>query len=185
MQRFKSDDRVLILPKFAHLYPAFRGIVRAVKLDPMRSVFNEYTVEFTYGKKANIFEFQLLEDLPSYVTLIANVAFDSSLQMAQTSARGQSTGPHIVLNVNEFDVDLKIRHGKTMEASILGQVLERGSSTLIEKLEVELMRESVPIMATRGDQNGVFKFTQLPIGPLNVLATLPQRLLRIFGAFAI
>jgi hypothetical protein len=186
MQRFKSDDRVLILPKFAHLYPAFRGIVRSVKVvDPLRSVFNEYTVEFTYGEKANIFEFQLLEDLPSYVTLIANVAFDSSLQLAQTNERGQSAGVHIVLNVNDFDVDLKIRHSKTMAASILGQVLERGTSTLIEKLEVELMRESVPVMATRGDQNGVFKFTRVPIGPLNVLATMPQRLLRIFGAFTI
>jgi hypothetical protein len=184
MQRFKSDDRVLILPKFAHLYPAFRGIVRAVKLDPLRSVFNEYTVEFTYGEKANIFEFQLLEDLPSYVTLVANVAFDSSLQMAQTNARGQSAGSHIVLNVNEFDVDLKIRRSE-MEASILGQVLERGTATVIQKLEVELLRESVPVMATRGDQNGVFKFVQVPIGPLNVLATMPQRLLRIFGAFAI
>jgi hypothetical protein len=185
MQRFKSDDRVLILPKFAHLYPAFRGIVRAVKLDPLRSVFNEYTVEFTYGEKADIFEFQLLEDLPSFITLIANVAFDSSLQLAQTSARGQCTGSHIVLNVNEFDLDLKIQHSKTMEVTILGQVLERGTSTLIEKLEVELMRESLPIMASRGDQNGVFKFTHVPTGPLNILATLPQRLLRIFGAFMI
>jgi hypothetical protein len=185
MQRFKSDDRVLILPKFVHLYPAMRGTVRAVKTDPMRSVFNEYTVEFTYGAKASIFEFQLLEDLPSYITLIANVAFDSSLQMAQTSARGQNSGTHIVLNVNDFDVDLKIRHSKAMEVSILGQVLERGNSTLIEKLEVELLRESIPIVETRGDENGVFKFTQVPIGPLNILATMPQRLLRIFGAFAI
>jgi hypothetical protein len=151
----------------------------------MRSVFNEYTVEFTYGVKANILEFQLLEDLPSYITLIANVAFDSSLQMAQTSARGQGAGAHIVLNVNDFDVDLKILRGKPMESSILGQVLERGTSTLIEELEVELMRESVPIMSTRGDENGVFKFMHVPIGPLNVLATMPQRLLRIFGAFAI
>jgi hypothetical protein len=151
----------------------------------MRSVFNEYTVEFTYGVKANIFEFQLLEDLPSYITLIANVAFDSSLQMAQTSARGQSAGAHIVLNVNDFDVDLKIRRDKAMESSILGQVLERGTSTLIEELEVELMRESVSIMNTRGDENGVFKFTRVPIGPLNVLTTMPRRLLRIFGAFAI
>jgi hypothetical protein len=185
MQRFKSDDRVLILPKFAHLYPAVRGIVRAVKPDPMRSVFNEYTVEFTYGVKANIFEFQLLEDLPNYITLVANVAFDSTLQMAQTRARGQSDGTHIVLNVNDFDVDLKIRHNKGMHVSILGQVLERGTSSLIEKLEVELMRESVPVMAARGDENGVFKFTQVPIGPLNILATMPQRLLRVFGAFAI
>jgi len=185
MQRFKPDDRVLILPKFAHLYPGFRGIVRAVKVDSLRSVFNEYTVEFTYGEKANIFEFQLLEDLPIYVTLIASVAFDSSLQMAQTNARGQTAGSHIVLNVNDFDVDLKIQHSKTMEASILGQVLERGTSTLVEKLEVQLMRESVPIMTTRGDQNGVFKFNDVPIGPLNILATMPQRLLRIFGAFAI
>src|SRR5215813_10269952 len=185
MQRFKSDDRVLILPKFVHLYPAVRGIVRAVRPDPMRSVFNEYTVEFTYGVTANIFEFQLLEDLPTYNTLIANVAFDSSLQMAQTSARGQSAGAHIVLNADDFDVDLKIQRDKVMESSILGQVLERGTSTLLEELEVELMRESIPIISTRGDENGVFKFTHVPIGPLNILATMPQRLLRIFGAFAI
>jgi hypothetical protein len=59
--RFKMADRILILPRFARLYPDDSGVVVAVKIDPFREKFNEYTVQFADGSTANIFEFQLVE----------------------------------------------------------------------------------------------------------------------------
>jgi hypothetical protein len=61
MQRFKVGDRVAILHRFAHLHPQDSGSVVEVQLDPIRSIFNEYTVQFSDGSTANLFEFQLQE----------------------------------------------------------------------------------------------------------------------------
>ena len=61
MQRFKIGDRVVVLPRFAHLYPTYPGVVKEVKLDPFRSIFNEYKIEFSDGSTAEVFEFQLRE----------------------------------------------------------------------------------------------------------------------------
>ncbi|PYS00409.1 MAG: hypothetical protein DMG15_03375 [Acidobacteria bacterium] len=61
MQRFKIGDAVLILPRYAHLYASDSGVIVAVIPDPFRPAFNEYTVEFSDGSKANLFEFQIRE----------------------------------------------------------------------------------------------------------------------------
>ena len=61
MPRFKMHDRILILPRYAHLYPDDSGVIVAVKIDSFRDKFNEYTVQFSDGSTANIFEFQLVE----------------------------------------------------------------------------------------------------------------------------
>ncbi len=61
MQRFKIGDRVVVLPRFAHLYPTNPGAVIEVKLDPFRSIFNEYKIEFPDGSTAYVFEFQIRE----------------------------------------------------------------------------------------------------------------------------
>ena len=61
MQRFKMGDRILILSRYAHLYPDDSGLIVAVKLDSFRDKFNEYTIRFSDGSTANIFEFQLVE----------------------------------------------------------------------------------------------------------------------------
>jgi hypothetical protein len=61
MQRFEIGDRVVVLQRFAHLYPTYSGVVIAVKLDPFRSIFNEYKIEFPDGSRADVFEFQLRE----------------------------------------------------------------------------------------------------------------------------
>jgi len=60
-ERFKVCDPVVILPRYARLYPSDSGVVVAVRLDSFRDMFNEYTVEFPDDSTAEIFEFQLLE----------------------------------------------------------------------------------------------------------------------------
>ena len=59
MQRFRRGDLIVILPRYAHLYPNHSGVIVAVKIDPFRDKFNEYTVQFPDGSTANIFEFQI------------------------------------------------------------------------------------------------------------------------------
>jgi hypothetical protein len=60
--RFKVGDPVLILTRYAHLYPSGSGVIVAVgSPDPFRSEFNEYTVKFPDGASAKLFEFQLVK----------------------------------------------------------------------------------------------------------------------------
>src|SRR5437763_11637128 len=124
MQRFKIGDPVLILPKFAHLYPTESGTVVLVESDPFRPIFNEYTIEFPNGSRAHLFEFQLLESDPNYETLIAVLVFDSNRQPALTDMRGLRAGRQIVLRTRLIDIDIRIQSTKS-RASIVGQVLEQ------------------------------------------------------------
>jgi hypothetical protein len=185
MSAFKPNDAVFILPKYAHLYPADSGVILSVSPDRLRSVFNEYVVQFPDGSKANILEFQLIEASPEYETLVAAVVFDSRLQLAETNARGKMSSVQIVLQAGAFDVDLKIKTGQTARASILAQVLERNATGLLKGLEIRLLREGTAIATTVSDANGVFEFSSVPAGPLNLLVIVPQRQLRILGAFSI
>src|SRR5438046_3081817 len=59
MQRFKIGDRILLIPRFAHLYPSGSAVVVEVTLDPFRPMFNEYKIEFRDGSIASVFEFQI------------------------------------------------------------------------------------------------------------------------------
>ena len=61
MQRFKIDESVVILGRFAHLYPSHTGVVIRVKPDPFRATFNEYRIQFSDGSTADLFEFQLID----------------------------------------------------------------------------------------------------------------------------
>ena len=61
MQRFQVGDRVVSLPRFAHLFQSDSGVIIEVRLDPLRPLFKEYRLEFPDGLTANLFEFQLLE----------------------------------------------------------------------------------------------------------------------------
>ena len=185
MSGLKPNEAVFILPKYAHLYPASCGVICSVSADRSRSVFNEYTVQFADGSKATVLEFQLIEALPDYETLVADVVFDSRIQLAETNARGKTSSVQIVFQANDFDVDLKIRTDQSSRASILAQVLGRNAVGLLKGLEIRLMREGTAIAATVSDRNGVFEFSSVPAGPLNLLVVIPQRHLRILGAFSI
>ena len=110
---------------------------------------------------------------------------DSRLHLAETKARGTTSSVQIVLQANDLDVDLKIRPDQSARASILAQVLERDAASLFKGLEIRLMREGTAIATTVSDRNGVFEFSSVPAGPLNLLVVIPQRHLLILGAFSI
>jgi hypothetical protein len=67
-------------------------------------------------------------------------------------------------------------------ASVIGQVLERGTSNFLKDTEVRLMKESIPLTTATSDNVGMFKFSSVPRGSLNVLVIIPQNSLRILGA---
>ena len=56
---FKIGDRIHLRVRFSHLYPNSSGVVVGVTLDPIRSLFNEYTVEFPDQSKDTVFQFQI------------------------------------------------------------------------------------------------------------------------------
>lgn len=58
-KRYRVGDRIRIRPRFMHLFPADLGVIRGVVTDPMRSLFNEYVVEFADRSSASLFQFQI------------------------------------------------------------------------------------------------------------------------------
>jgi len=184
MQRFKPDDAVFILPKFAHLYPAHSAVVRGVSANRFRPMFNEYTVEFENGAPAKLFEFQVIEGAPNYSTLIAGVIFDSQQRTTAVHTRGHAAGRQLILQTAQFDLDMIIRTTKS-RASIMGQVLERSTKNLLKHVGVHLMKEGMPMHTTTSDSHGIFEFTHVACGQLNVLVVIPHYSSRILGAFSI
>ena len=61
-QTFKVGDRIRVRPAFARLYAADSGMIVGVVVDPMRSLFNEYLVQFPDHSKASLFQFQICVD---------------------------------------------------------------------------------------------------------------------------
>jgi hypothetical protein len=57
--RFKVGESIVLLPRYAHLYPSNSGIIVAVEVDSFREAFNDYTVAFPDGSTARILEFQV------------------------------------------------------------------------------------------------------------------------------
>src|SRR5688572_12731140 len=112
MQRFKHGDSILVLPKFSHLFPEMHGIVVAVRPDPFRPVFTEYTVLFRDGSKADLFEFQLIEDVAGCRLLIADTTFVSSPQQPQPGSRGSVSDQHVILRAGTIDIDIKIHRSQ-------------------------------------------------------------------------
>jgi hypothetical protein len=183
MQSLKPGDRVLILPKFAHLFPANTAVVVSVNLNRSRPMLNEYTVEFPDGSSAKVFEFQIIEDLQSYTTAVARVIFDSRRQQADTQTRG-APGFQIILQTPQFDVDMTIRTTES-RASIIGQILDRSTKALLNNVDVRLMRDGTHLSSTTSDAMGMFKFADVSRGTLNILAVIPPASTRILGAFSV
>ena len=184
MQRFKKGDRILILPKFAHLYPAASAVVIGFKRDPFRTMFNDYTIQFHDGSTASLFEFQIIDDLPAYTTLIAVLAFDSQGKTTDRESKGSKTHRQVLLQTPPFDLDIKILTSKS-RASIMGYVLDRSTSSVLKPVEVSLMNEGSPIDKIISDSMGQFRFSGVPRGPANILAVIPQHFARILGEISI
>jgi hypothetical protein len=184
MLRFKPDDAVFILPKYAHLYPGHSGVVTRAIADSFRPLFNEYVLEFADRSSDKVFEFQIIEDLLDYRTFFASLVFDSQEHPDTQGARGLPSGRQIVLQTPRFDLVMRSEVTNS-RASTMGQVLERGTKSLLKGLEVRLMKESVPIITTMSDNVGMFKFSNTPRGTFNILVVIPQHSSRILGAFLI
>jgi hypothetical protein len=182
MQRFQIGDRVLIIPRYAHLYPANTAVIADVDLDPRRGILNEYVVRFADGSTASLFEFQLLRDVSHYQTAVAALAFDSSVQSPILPFRGTTPDRHLLLRTAEFDIDMKIYWIKS-HASIIGQILERLTTDFIADAEVMLMNRNLPGNTTNTDSQGVFMFTGVGSGLLEIQILVHRRAFRIFGSF--
>ena len=182
MQRFKRNDAVFILPKYAHLYPASSAAVISAELNPFRPIFNAYTLAFADGSNDTLFEFQIIEDVFDYTTLIASLTFDSRAHSPAHRGRGPSSDRHIILQAPGFDLDMKFQATRS-SVSTMGQVLERGTKNLLKNVDVRLMKESMQIATTMSDSLGIFKFSNLSLGALNILVVVPQHSLRILGGF--
>jgi hypothetical protein len=182
---FKPNDRVLILPKYSHLYRESSARIIGVIPDHFRSMFNEYTVEFADRSTASIFQFQVIEDLENYKTFNASIIFDSDQQTANAEAGSQaSRRRQIILQAPRFHLDMEL-HKTTLLTSIVGRVLEKSTKNAQKDLDVRLMKEAMPISSVMSDRVGVFKFRHIPPGSLNILVTIHQYFSRILGAFSI
>jgi hypothetical protein len=184
MQRFKTGDAIFILPRFGHLFSTHTGTVTAVKLDPFRSMFNEYTVDLDDGTTVNLFEFQLIEDELKYKTLVAAMIVDSHGETATRQHRGVTDDRHIVLRTELIDIDMTIMPDSS-QASITGQILERASSGLASQAEVTLLKDNVPIRTTVANVMGIFKFGPISRGPLYVQVLIHLNERRVLGLFSI
>ena len=184
MLGFKPNDAVFILPRYAHLYADQSAVVTGVTADPFRPMFNEYALEFADRSSAKLFEFQIIEDGLNYTTFIASLVFDSREHPVTTATRGLPSGRQIILQTPGFDLDMRI-HTTKSRATIMGQVLERGTKSLLKDLEVRLIKESMPITTVISDSLGAFKFSDIPHGSLNILVVIPQYSSRILGAFSV
>ncbi|HYR84810.1 MAG TPA: hypothetical protein VE422_12090 [Terriglobia bacterium] len=184
MQRFGMGERILILPKFAALFPNKSGLVKGIRPDPLRPMFNEYIVDFPDGSTANLFEFQILEDYPNYQAVFAVLAFDSHQRAAATQVRGQFPDRNVILQTQTLDIDMRVHPGKT-QTSIIGQVLERGTARFLKGVDVTLMKENVAISTTTTDNVGTFAFRLAASGVLNIEILDRGSLVRILGSFSI
>src|SRR5437870_7914050 len=119
-QRFKTNDAVFILPRYAHLYPGNAAVVVGIIVDPFRPMFNEYALEFADRSIAKLFEFQMIEDVPNYKTFVASLVFDSQKDAPAADARGLAPGRQIILQTPGFHVDMRIRTTKS-RAWTMGQ----------------------------------------------------------------
>jgi len=182
--RFKVGDAVLVLPRFAHLFSKSTGVVAAVKSDPFRPMFNEYTLNLDDETIANVFEFQLIEDESRYQTFTASLVFDSELHSEPGPMSGPATDRHVVLQTPSMDIDMRIKCDQ-FHASITGQILERNSPRLAAQAEINLLKDNVVLTTTITDNTGTFRFLSVPRGPLNTEIVFRANLWRILGMFSV
>ena len=58
----KIGDRIRLRSRFTRLYQQNSGVIVEIIPDPIRSLFNEYLVEFADQSVDNLFQFQIYQD---------------------------------------------------------------------------------------------------------------------------
>jgi hypothetical protein len=184
MQRFNVGDPILILPKFAHLFPAHTGIVVSVKRTAIRPIFNDYAVKFVDGSVHNLFEFQMIEDGLNYQNFIASLMFDSARKLAPASLRGSDPTRHLLFRAPVLDIHLRISQVAGVP-SLIGQVLEPNTVDFVQGADVSLLRDNNPIFTSRTDRSGEFKCKPVQVQPLTFLVIIRPKALRVMGSFSL
>src|SRR2546425_8327082 len=128
--------------------------------------------------------FRLSKTCQVTTRIIARLVLSSQHQPLTAHVRGVTAIGQIILRTPGYDIDMTIQVTKS-HTSIMGQVLERATTNLLKDLEVRLMKDSKLIITTGSDSVGIFKFRDVPSGPLNIVVVIPQTTRRIFGAFSI
>ncbi len=127
-------------------------------------------------------KFRLTRECAPNQTAIAAPGFVTRTKIPVVPFRGTSPDRHLLLRTAEFDIDMKIYWIKS-HASIIGQILERLTTGFIADAEVVLMNRTLPGSVTTTDSQGVFMFTGVGAGLLEIQILLHGKALRIFGSF--
>lgn len=57
-EALKVGDLIRLRPRYSWLFADTSGVIIAIKRDPNRPIFDEYTVQFPDGSTAGVFQFQ-------------------------------------------------------------------------------------------------------------------------------
>ena len=126
----------------------------------------------------------ITKDVPECPSVIADLAFDSGLERSLIQTSAHIFTRRIILQTPAFQVDLRIRTVNA-RAAVAGQILERKTKNYLETVEVALLKEETFISGVTSPRLGVFEFSDLPHGSLNIIVTLPKYSSRIRGSFSI
>jgi hypothetical protein len=181
MERFNIGDAILILPKFAHLYPSRSGVIIDVKRDPFRAIFNELTIKLSDGSTTNLFEYEILEDESGYQTFGAALVQDSQWQ-SSTQKGVPASRRQVLLRARDIEIHLQM-HSSPYQAWIAGQVIERSTSRCINQARVTLVSHNVPTHTATTDNAGEFKLTGIPRGLLDLYLLIRSKSSRVLGTF--
>jgi hypothetical protein len=172
MSRFHVGVPILLLAKYANLYPAAAGIVRAINANPARELFDEYSVEFAGGTVEIVHGFQAVEDGSSWPVIQAS--FHRELAATTTNhIRGTSIGHREVFSASPFEIDLQVGE-RDSRSFLAGQIIEKGSSNSPLLSEVRLTRDNQPIDWIVANDLDEFEFSDIP--PLaNIIEVLVRK----------
>jgi hypothetical protein len=185
MPRFSVGDKVLLLDKFARSYSGHVGTVVKVKVDMLRTLFDEYTLEFSDQSTGTFFDFQIIEDSSKYRdTTVAVVTFDSNHQKPSMPLRGSAAARQILLQTDDADIHLRIS-STAVGTMLFGQILGKDPDQFPPEMEVRLLQDTRPIDVATTNSLGEFRFGNVPHGALNLEILLRANLSRIVGTFTI
>ena len=161
MSRFHIGDRVLLLAKYANLYPAIQGVVRTANPNPIRELFDEFSVQFSDGSIQTVHAFQAVEDLSAWPALRATLSREAPSVPSHT--RGATPWNRTVFVALPFEIDMEVgeRNG---HLAVVGQVTEKNLKGPPSNTEVRLINQEQPVDWTVASDLGEFEFSDIPTG---------------------
>ena len=169
MPRFHIGDPIVLLAKYANLYPSRQGIVRAVHTNSARELFDEYSVEFAGGALETVHDFQAVEDASTWPVVYASFKREiTSATGAHT--RGTPNESRGIFSAAPFEIDLQLgeRNGRPF---LVGQITEKDSSDSQLRTEVRLSHDDQPVDWVIASDLGEFEFSDVP-SPATVIELL-------------